>query len=215
MHSTMCFAVMYLSDFHFNRFSGPIAASIANEVNAKDPDIVLLGGDYVDTKGGTPHFEYLLHSISEKRRVFAVAGNHDYFFGVKKIKSLVEKHQGVWLEKRSATITLDNHSLQIDGNIINSSSSDAQLRMLCLHKPTDIPPQAYDIIFAGHLHGGQVVLWQTGNNLYPGRLFYKWNRTKVISSNCHFYISRGLGDTLPIRYNCTKEILHVQVESEK
>lgn len=35
---------------------------------------------------------------------------------------------------------------------------------------------------------------------------------KALAGDCQYYISRGLGDTLPIRYNCPKELIVVDLE---
>lgn len=74
------FSVMYLSDFHFNAVNGGLVASIVKIINYYNPTILLLGGDYVDMKNGLKHFIRLLYAISSRENVFAVAGNHDYFW---------------------------------------------------------------------------------------------------------------------------------------
>jgi hypothetical protein len=38
------------------------------------------------------------------------------------------------------------------------------------------------------------------------------NRLKALVGDCHYYISRRPGDTLPIRYNCSKELIVVDPE---
>ncbi|MGG9962938.1 metallophosphoesterase [Ferruginibacter sp. SUN106] len=209
------FTVLYLSDFHFNKFSAPVTQKIITTVNELRPDIILLGGDYVDTKKGLVYLNILLQSFAQHKNVFAVAGNHDYYFGLNKIKETMTSNAINWIEKDTIRFKLNNHSIQIDGNKPCIKKSDADFAILCLHKPINIKNFAsnYHLSFAGHLHGGQFVFWQTSKGLYPGKLFYKWNILKATIAGCAYFISKGLGDTLPVRFNCPKDMIFVQVNN--
>jgi hypothetical protein len=162
--------ILYLSDFHYNRFSTRRAQSIGDQIARLNPNIILLGGDYADSKGGMIHFNNMMASISHFKNICAIAGNHD-------------------------------------------RPNPAHLSILCLHKPIDPTTLAhhYNLIFAGHLHGSQIVGWHTKNGLYPGRWLYKWNRLSASIGAASYLISKGLGDTLPIRYNCRKDLLLVDL----
>ena len=207
------FSILYLSDFHFNRFSEKITNKIIDTINELNPSIVLLGGDYVDSRKGLIHLESLLNALSKRDFVFAVAGNHDYYFGIKELEKIFDAYHIKWIEKKSFRFTLKNCSIKIDGNILETSDPKSDFSILCLHKPIagkDFQNH-YDLAFAGHLHGCQFVLWKSGEKLYPGKLFYKWNILKAKLNNCGYLISKGLGDTLPIRYNCKKDLIFVEV----
>jgi predicted MPP superfamily phosphohydrolase len=94
-----------------------------------------------------------------------------------------------------------------------NETNGADLNILCLHQPITLKPRKhpYQLVFAGHLHGSQFVFWQTPQGLYPGRWFYTWNRLQDWRDHCLYIISKGLGDTLPIRYNCKKDMIFVRV----
>lgn len=211
-----CFSplkIMYLSDFHLNSYSGKVVNQIIQAIRYYDPSLILLGGDYVDTRNGFKHFEKLLSAIPIGKKVFAVAGNHDYFFGIKRIAQLIKHYSFYWIEKESLVTEVNGISIQVDGNYITSNKRKRnQLRILCLHNPKSLIDFAqYHLVFAGHLHGSQFVFWQNTKGLYPGRFFYKWNLLKKEIENCHLYISKGLGDTFPIRFNCKREIVLVDI----
>jgi len=209
--------VMYLSDFHFNAFNGGLVLKIIKLINHYNPDILLLGGDYVDTKKGLQHFIRLLYTISDRKNVFAVAGNHDYFFGINTIRNLIFDNNIKWIERSSVSICVENKIIQIDGNITSCNKAPPNcLKILCLHQPIDITKVAssYNMAFAGHLHGCQIVFWQNEKGLFPGRYFYRWNILKKQIGNCHYYISKGLGDMLPVRFNCSPEVIVVNVFSK-
>jgi hypothetical protein len=57
------------------------------------------------------------------------------------------------------------------------------------------------------------VFWRWGFDLYPDKLFYHNNFTERQIRELAYFISRGLGDTLPFRVNCPREVLRVKVES--
>jgi predicted MPP superfamily phosphohydrolase len=207
------FSILYLSDLHFNKYSEQIALKIIYSINDLNPDIILLGGDYADTPKGLKIFNTLLQKISNRNNIFAVAGNHDYFIGIEKIEKIIVSNNINWIEKKSLQISINNSPIIIDGNFQQKEKLQNAYYILCTHKPVNIKnhQSRYDIAFSGHLHGSQIVLWTRKEKLYPGILFYKWNRLKLLLYNCNYYISKGLGDTLPIRYNCKKEILFITV----
>lgn len=210
------FTIMYLSDFHFNKYNGNLVLQIIKIIQQYDPTILLLGGDYVDTKSGFSHFIRLLYALSERRNVFAVAGNHDYFYGITAIKESMIHNNIQWIEKSTAVISIQGKSIQIDGNKILNKNGVNDFNILCLHKPFNINDVSdhYDLVVAGHLHGGQWVLWENDKGLYPGRLLYRWNTLKEKIGKSHYYMSRGLGDTLPVRYNCKREVVLIRVSQD-
>lgn len=205
--------IMFLSDFHFNRYNNNVDELVV-AIHRLNPHLILLGGDYADTKSGLQHLDRLLQQISPGRQIAAIAGNHDYFVGIDKITPIMIKHHVQWIEKDAALLHVGNTSISIVGNNFNLAIAPADLSILLMHKPLNFHryKDRYQLIFAGHLHGCQCVLWQTAQGLYPGRFFYRWNILETASGNCHYLISKGLGDTLPIRYNCKKDIIFVSIE---
>ena len=221
-HEHYCFAfdktlhVLFLSDFHFNKYSENTVKQLIDNIDQLKIDIILLGGDYVDTKKGLIHLERFLTKLSVKIGVFAVAGNHDYFFGIEKIKQLMVHNQVNWIEKDSIVFEFFGKTIRIDGNRL-TTENNVDFSILCMHKPIQFNKAryTYNLIFAGHLHGSQIVFWETEKGLYPGKLFYKWNQHKVHFGSCLMLISKGLGDTIPIRYNCNKELVLVNINNIK
>jgi len=206
--------ILYLSDLHFTGYSGPFADKMIQAVKALNPSIILLGGDYADSKHGLVHFATLLQSLSDFTHVYAIAGNHDYFLGIKKIKNIVTGCGIAWIEKSSVMISVNGIAIQLDGNVLSRRSASADIAVACLHKPKNMQhyKDDYNLAFAGHLHGGQFVLWQNNKALYPGRFFYTWNILEKRWDNCLYLIGKGLGDTFPLRWNCKKEMIFVTVQ---
>jgi uncharacterized protein len=207
-------SILYLSDLHYNRFGRGLADALGKEIDLLNPDIILLGGDYADSRKGLFYFNSMMESLARFEHIFGIAGNHDRR-RINEVRKIIEAGNGIWLENKSAVIKAGSLTIQLDGGRPAAPSSDADFSILCLHKPIDVSEIAhrYNLIFAGHLHGSQAVLWSTEKGLYPGRLLYKWNRLSADFGNCRYLISKGLGDTLPIRYNCKKEAILVEIRS--
>jgi uncharacterized protein len=207
------FTVLYLSDLHLNRFSETLVNRILECVETHNPTIVLLGGDYVDTHRGLFYFEKLLEKLSQRQHVFAIAGNHDYFLGLQKIKNACDKYQIRWIDNETECIDIQGFKIRIVGTRLQPAFVKADFHILFLHQPIDITlfQNQFDLVFAGHLHGCQVVFWETEKGLFPGKWFYKGNILKKQARNCLYLVSKGLGDTLPIRFNCKKDLILVEI----
>jgi uncharacterized protein len=203
--------VLYLSDLHLNRFSPDLVHQLCLEIKNLSPDIILLGGDYVDTQKGLVPFEILLNALSFHKHIFAIAGNHDQWFGLEKLHPLFLKNNIVWLEQQSIVLEIKGLKVRIDGNLPLLAPNSVDVSILCLHKPIDLSKYGnnYHLALAGHLHGCQFVFWRNIKGLFPGRIFYRWNILKTRIGTCLYLISKGLGDTLPIRYNCPKDFIFV------
>lgn len=202
-------SVLYLSDLHFRRWDAHRVEELAQMAEQTQPSVILLGGDYAETKAGLAEFGRLAFAFSAISPAFAIAGNHDYRMGIERVKEVVLTNNCCWLENESTTIEVAGTRIRIDGTRPNQSETDADVRILLLHQPIDLKIFAskYHMALAGHLHGGQIVLWQTARGLYPGRLFYRWNILYKRVDNTDYWISKGLGDTLPFRIHCPKDVL--------
>ncbi|HEV2480989.1 MAG TPA: metallophosphoesterase [Puia sp.] len=212
--------ILYLSDIHYHRLSRRRVQQHLELIRTVDPHLLLLGGDYIDTPFGLPCFQRLVESI-HGIPALAIAGNHDRPY-LRRLRTIVETAGLTWLHNNSTTLQLGDGSIRIDGTRPATDApagapdhpSKPDISILCLHHPIDVRPFAhrYNLVFAGHLHGGQIVLWQTSKGLYPVRWRYRWNQLRLDYANCHYLISKGLGDTFPIRYNCRRDVILVTFE---
>ena len=205
--------LLYISDLHFNRFSSNRADQLAGIINAQKPDILLLGGDYADTRAGLVPLRDLLSSFPKHLPALAVAGNHDYFIGIDRLRNIMAGYGVSWIEKSSRQVLINGQTIHVDGNFITKDACSPGHRILCLHRPVSLrhAESHYDLALAGHLHGCQFIFWQNENGLYPGRWFYRWNILEKQVGRCRYVVSRGVGDTLPLRINCTREVVLVEL----
>lgn len=186
-------------------------------------DLICLTGDYVEKLGFEDEAIDLLNRIHEaatpRLGFFGVFGNHDP-------PELIERAQ-----RETAIRWLENRSVRVEGMQITGVSEPEDLltavrtgeagstedqawkglfRLLLAHYPTNIVPAAamgFDLVLAGHTHGGQVrvskrFMPHTSCDLTPrtGSGMLRLNGTLCC-------ISRGLGETVvPVRFRCPPQV---------
>src|SRR5262249_7134221 len=99
-------------------------------------------------------------------------------------------------------------SVRLDGDICPEPTREP--RVLCAHDPSLFPHAAaagYPLVLAGHLHGGQCVLATRNDRLYPPAWVHRWHGLRFRAGDSQMLVSRGLADTLPVRFNCPREVL--------
>jgi hypothetical protein len=51
------------------------------------------------------------------------------------------------------------------------------------------------------------VLATRRGRLYPAAWFYRWHGLRFAEGGAVLLVSRGAGDTLPVRFNCPREVI--------
>ena len=200
--------LLFASDLHL-RETGPrhIVDGLLEIASRECPDLVLLGGDLVDGTSGLETLQSLVRRLSRVAALCAVAGNHDRWIGVDKVRAAVVLGGGRWLEDAPWFLTPDCAIYGARGQPVQSASS----HLLCSHHPV-ASARPFDLTLSGHLHGGQFVLYQRHGRLYPGAFLYRWNGLRFEDKDGRtLLISRGVQDTLPLRWNCPREVLMVNI----
>ena len=185
--------------------------SVVDKINKLSPEFVCFTGDIVeDTKFLSEALE-LIQAI--KSPVYGIPGNHDYWshadFDV--IAKCFSRTGGAWL--------LDEEIVTPDGsvNVIGSTCTKApkvkpragMKNILLIHYPAwveKLSGQKFDLILAGHSHGGQVripfygpLMLPFGVNQYDLGLFH--------TPPGPLYVNAGIGYFhLNVRFNCRPEI---------
>jgi predicted MPP superfamily phosphohydrolase len=204
--------ILFASDLHLRKHGPPhIIDGLVGIATKECPDVVLLGGDLVDWTTGLDALQSLVRRLSGVAPVGAVAGNHDRWIGVAKVQAAVLAAGGRWLEDSPWTLGAD---CAIYGSREQPVQA-ANYHLLCTHHPGASalsPGRHFDLTLSGHLHGGQLVLYQRNGKLYPGAFLYRWNGLRFEDNDGKtLLISRGVQDTLPLRWNCPREVLVVDI----
>jgi predicted MPP superfamily phosphohydrolase len=207
--------IAHLSDFHLGVPSrGRRAAERAVDwVAERKPDLVAITGDLLSRPSGEDELLALLEKLPHP---YVVLGNHDYAISRDPFSRPVELGR---LER--ATLLLDNAEVvELRGKRVELAGVDprswlqkkrsdfedrhADLRILLCHFPRaldTVPPGRWDLILAGHLHAGQIVLpYGFGKLLlaHPGARYPEGIFRRGATA---MHVSPGLGTTfVPFRF---------------
>lgn len=193
--------LLYASDLHLGyRWTRHLAGGLPRLARMLRPDGILLGGDLADSVRGLPDLARCVGALARFAPTFAVTGNHDRRAGLETVRAVL----------RDAGATLMTNPVAAT----RLSDLAGGARVLCAHDPAVFPEAAdagFDLVLAGHLQGGQCVLWRRGGKLYPGALLNCWTGDRFRLKRCTMLVSRGAGDSLPVRFNCPREVISVEL----
>lgn len=180
-------------------------------INEVAPDWVCFGGDLVER---AEYLEEALDIIAEIRApVYGVPGNWDYWSGVSfdTISKCFEATGGRWLVDESVSILEDSVLIVGRARSLSGPSEpvEAAKRIYLTHYPLSadwISGGPYDIILAGHSHGGQVRVPFYGAVFLPDGVgpyqlgFYE-------TEGGTLYVNPGIGTSqVRARFCCRPEI---------
>ncbi|MGM9955294.1 MAG: metallophosphoesterase [Peribacillus sp.] len=219
--------VAMAADTHFGLLSGKNHAErLVKEMNALQPDIILLPGDlfdddiqpFLDQK-----IDQTLSKLHAPYGVYASLGNHDRHDGT--IKELIEA-----LEQGGITILYDEivdvqgqftlvgrkDRIDHDRRPLDSLMNGVNLTrpsILLDHQPYELDKAqqaGVDLMLSGHTHGGQV---------FPGNLItdaiYENDRGYLQKGQMHSIVTSGFGFWgPPIRIGTRSEVVSIQIQFE-
>ena len=215
------FRVLWISDLHWR---GPGDAScllaIFGIVRREGPDLVVLGGDFLEREAAHPLFARLVRRLAATGPCVVLPGNHD-LRRIASLRATTLRHGGVWLPDEGTLDLVNSHGerLRVVGVPSRRGVSPAtdtvkpDARILCVHDPADgdlgVHPETRGVaaVLAGHLHGGQCVWRESQGRLLPAAWIYRRARLREDHGGRAFIVSRGAGDTFPVRWNCPREVI--------
>jgi uncharacterized protein len=225
--------IAHLSDLHLGVPSrGRRAAEEAvSWVAERRPDLVCITGDLVSRQSGVPLLERLLSDIGE---CFVVLGNHDFAdsrdpFSQRVDPAVYAALEGVTLLGDEAVeVEVRGLPVQLAGVEPRAyarrlarpeqlSDPAAALRILLCHFPgvaRRIPPGAFHLVLAGHLHAGQIVVPFPGRRLNLAHIRARHVRGLYRYGSTVLHVSPGLGTTfVPFRLFARPEVTELVVRS--
>ncbi len=199
--------VLYASDLHLGYWwTARVPDRLLDIARSVRPDAILLGGDMADREAALPALGRLVAALAGVAPVCAVPGNHDERLGVDRVRAAVCGAGGRWLPDSPV-----EGPVRIDGTI---SAAGPRPRILCAHDPSRFPSAVaagYDLVLAGHLHGGQCVFAERDGKLYPAVWFNRWHGRRFEDRESVMLVSRGAADTFPFRWNCPREVILCEI----
>lgn len=211
--------LVHFSDLHHKGDADYLKAVVAR-INALSPDFVCFTGDILEHEKYLPEALDILSGI--RSPMFGVPGNHDYWSNVhfEPIHRCFNATGGAWLLDEQRTIA--GGKINLIG-ITCSRDHEALLpldpavkNILLMHYPAwakKLPAgQKFDLLLAGHSHGGQVRLPIYGPLLLPYGVD-EFDMGLFETPAGPLYVNPGIGYifTYNFRFNCRPEITVVEI----
>lgn len=204
--------VAHLSDFHLGLPSrGAVAVrKAADWVRERRPDLTVVTGDLLSH----PRGRELLGSVLRELDAYVVLGNHDIGVTRDPFSRPVE------LEDIPATVLVDeSRRLVVRGSTIQLTGvrashdapapppdREAGLRILLSHYPR-LRDEGYQLVLAGHMHAGQIVVPYPGGKLHLAHLGAGLTEGLYRRDGVTLHVSPGLGTTfVPFRFFARPEV---------
>jgi len=203
--------LIHISDTHY-KGDKKYLSKVVKIINRTQADFVCFTGDLIEEKKYLPDCLEILSAINKP--LYGISGNHDEWALVRSqdLSAQFAITGGRWLEKGDETVFSNKVVIVGISSSLAKTPPDAtptMKRILLNHYPStvnNLPENSYDLILAGHTHGGQVHIPFIGNPVlrdidtaYLKGLY----RTKAGL----LYVNPGIGTYLwPIRFNCRPEI---------
>ena len=215
--------IVQVSDLH-NQFFGINQSVLLNQIEAIDPDIIVVTGDIVDST----HTSYsiamdFIEGAVKIAPVYYVTGNHENRLHGDKLDKFYDDMRA------SGVIFLDDTYADM-GEYTLAGIADSSLEsfdaypaftdekpvVMLAHEPDYVSlyqSLGADLVLTGHVHGGQIIISGKGGLLSPDFAFFP-----ELYEGMHSYgsmtliVSRGLGNSVaPVRINNFPELVVINV----
>jgi predicted MPP superfamily phosphohydrolase len=210
--------VVQLSDLHVAEISR-VHHRMLDLVRGIAPDVVVVTGDLVDVDTAVDNAADLIGSIAPARGAFAVPGDRDHLAeAIYPLSQALAARNGhllvnrsVQLDDRLWIVGVDDPSGRNDDltGALQNVSDDA-VRILLAHSPhitQRLGGARFDLVLAGHTHGGQVNLPLLRNNWLRDDVARRYAAGAYRLDGSTLYVNRGVGTFyLPVRIGARPEI---------
>ena len=208
--------LLHVSDLHSSAY-GKDCSDLIEKINELSPDAIMMTGDIADNRVSNENAYSFVKYIGERYQCFFVSGNHEIYTGkADEIKNTFSSFGVTVLEGEGKEIECRENRLTICGIDDPYASPDKKGRMweeqlsycenldkngnfslLLTHRPEVVKyykDTSFDLILAGHAHGGQVIIPKLINGLYAPHqgLFPKYAGGRFELGNSTMIVSRGL-----------------------
>jgi predicted MPP superfamily phosphohydrolase len=216
------FRIAFLTDTHVASFMRrAFYREIVSRVRAFDPDLVLLGGDFVTWRKHIPLMaDLLLTGLTAREGVYAVLGNHDIWAGADAVKEAMTGRGVKFVVNRSVALTRNGARLWLLGidevyrgtPDVAAAFAGVDENQPCIgisHHPDiidELDGRRLDLLVCGHTHGGQIRLPFFGAIVVPSRHEDEFAAGFHRVRSVLMYVSRGIGAIPPVRILCRPEV---------
>lgn len=224
-------SIVFVSDIHHGPYlSKRRVKMLVKRVNRLSPDIILLGGDYVqrNPKYIDPFFNEA-KELNAAIGIYCVLGNHDHWEDEDLTRKLMIESSFNICDNASYWVFDGDDSIKIGGvgdlweddQLLDRTIKDVSTEDYCIlisHNPDyfeQLNTKLVDLGVAGHTHGGQVTFFGKSAPVLPIQNGEKYRYGLKSNGESLLYVTSGVGTiTPPVRFFCRPEIVIFKLVKE-
>jgi uncharacterized protein len=210
--------LVHFSDVH-HKGDREYLQAVVEKINSLAPDFVCFTGDIVEY---SEHITAALEILSGiKFPMYGIPGNHDFWSGIsmKPVRECFAATGGAWL--LNASHEIPGSRINIIGAIslfpqlpLPASKPDCK-NIFLTHYPAHVEKlgsRKFDLLLAGHSHGGQVRLPFIGSIVLPTHVG-EYDMGLFQTPAGPLYVNPGIGylGHFGVRFNCRPEITVIEI----
>ncbi|HMC11386.1 MAG TPA: metallophosphoesterase [Pirellulaceae bacterium] len=217
--------IAHISDLHMTGQLGrEFYDCIVDESNALSPDLVVITGDILEKERCLPLIKPTLGRLQARHGKQFILGNHETRLAdvAPLRRALVEAGltdlggRCQMLAIRGTEILIAGTELPWFGAAPDIACETPHFRLLLSHSPDQLPwarSHGFDLVLAGHNHGGQIRLPYLGALITPSWYGFRYAGGLYFEPPTLLHVSRGLAGIHPIRLNCPPELALLTLKS--
>ncbi len=219
--------IAHLSDLHMTGQLGrEYYDVVVDETNALAPDLIVITGDILERERCLPWIAPTLGRLQARHGKFFILGNHEQRLrDVTPLRTALTAAGFTDLGGRCESLIIRGAEILLAGTELpwfgtappldpNPESKIQNLkspafRLLLSHTPDQLAfarRHHFDLMLAGHNHGGQIRLPYLGALITPSFYGSRYAGGLYFAAPTLLHVSRGLAGIHPIRLNCPPEL---------
>ena len=218
--------LLHLSDIHLSPFlSEKQLARVIDASNGFHPHLAAVTGDLISSRGDP--IDACIRQLARLKSdagLVACMGNHEHFAQVEDYTAAAAARVGIpFLRSQARQLRFGNATLNVAGvdyqplyqKSTNLRGAERLMvpgatNLLLSHNPDVFPVavrQGYNLMLAGHTHGGQVSVEILNEAINPARFFTHYVYGLYRLGSTAGYVTRGIGTIgIPVRIGAPPEI---------
>ncbi len=228
--------IVHISDIHADkRTKSKKITRYVKKVNKLHPDIVFFTGDLIGTnKNDIKMAANILGKIKPTHKMYACLGDHDCRLDSEAVTAALKHYDIQVLEDVNEFVYVGGHGLMItaltntytkrplldDLTFLMGHQPRGSVDILISHQPTETvielaAERGYQILLAGHTHGGQILLRPFGLTFALAKFETPFYRGFHKVEKMMVSINNGLGFTfVPLRYRAPAEVTLIELKGK-
>ena len=215
--------IAHLSDLHMTgKLTREFYEAIVDHTNQLQPDLVVITGDIAEKVKCLGWIVPVLSRLKACEGKYFILGNHEMKLpdpGL--LRRLMVEAGFIDVGGNAMQVPLRGAEILIGGSEVpwfghppvivsgQAGSLPHLFRLLLSHSPDQLPwakANQFDLMLAGHTHGGQIRLPFIGALISPSKFGFRYAGGLYFEEPTLLHVSRGLCGDHPIRLNCPPEL---------